>query len=92
MIDSSRNLQKEKFAENILNTYNLILRFVNPIEENSTFSNYFMKGRRTNKTTKNIITKILFTGTVMHFKRGTMILCLYDIITFEMASDITIPI
>ena len=99
LIDSSRNLQKKKFAENILNTYNLTNgTFVNPIEgkENSTFSNYFMKGRKEgpNKTTKNYYNEnIIYTrNNSMHFKSvGTMILCLYDIITFEMASDITIP-
>lgn len=99
LIDSSRNLQKKKFAENILNTYNLTNgTFVNPIEgkENSLFSNYFMKGRKEgpNKTTKNYYNEnIIYTrNNSMHFKSvGCMILCLYDIITFEMASDITIP-
>ena len=99
LIDSSRNLQKKKFAENILNTYNLTNgTFVNPIEgkENSTFNNYFMKGRKEgqNKATKNYYNEnIIYTrNNSMHFKSvGTMILCLYDIITFEMASDTSIP-
>lgn len=99
LIDTSRNLEKKKFVENILKTYNLTNgTFINPLEgkENSKFSDYFMKGRKEgpNKTTKNYYNEnIIYTrNNTVHFKSvGSMILCLYDIITFEMASNETIP-
>ena len=97
---SSRFLDKTIFVDNVIKTYNQTNgSFVSPIDgkDNARYSDYFMKGRKEgpSKTKKNYYKDdIIYTRTNnQNFKCvGSLILCLYDIITFEMASLDSIPL
>jgi hypothetical protein len=100
LMNASRFLEHSMFAMNINKTYNQINgKFVSPIDGKETpkYSDYFMKGRKEgpNKTKKNYYNdSIIYTpNNNRNFKcMGSLILCLYDTITYEMASTEQIPI
>ena len=104
VMNTSRILDKEIFIETLKNTYfgckgtSSYSVYINPIngKNNVKYSDYFMKGRKegTDKTTKKYYNENLsYTKTNnKNFESvGKIILCLYDIITFQMASSEPIP-
>ena len=97
---TTRILNISKFIDSIFNTYNLENgTFVSPIDCNNDkqFSDYFMKGRKegNNNSTKNYYNEsIEYTvDNKYNFKcLGRIIMCIYDVITFQMASSDKIPL
>ena len=100
LMDTSRKIDKSKFIESLKNTYFQDDGFINPIKGKvitaGMHSDYFMKGRKEgidNKKHNYYLDNIVYTrNNNKNFESvGKIILCLYDIITFEMASGEVIP-
>jgi hypothetical protein len=98
MMDASRKIDKSKFIDSLKYTYFQDDGFTSPMKGKDIVkhSDYFMKGRKEgvdNKKYNYYLDNIVSTrNNDKNFESvGRIILCLYDIITFEMASGEVIP-